>query len=185
MALVLTAAPGAETLCEFSSASSVSCDSVVCDAGPDAPATATKPAVAGERGAAAKSPRGMDDRPIGVAYNTRNDVGMVGILSGNWGGPRSDQVLRKSMDNDLKAGVASLLFLQEAHAELVPLLQQRPDKPKMAFTSAEPVAICQEFTVILCQEQCHSLLCRGGEHCRGTHPDRVPENPGRHLHSQK
>ena len=64
--------------------SSVSGDSVVCDAGPDAPATATTPAVAGERGAAAKSPRGMDNRPIVLPeQNKKNKKTLINYFKAN------------------------------------------------------------------------------------------------------
>ena len=60
--------------------------------------------------------------PVG-SYNSRDDVGTVCILSGNWGGNRSSQLVANHVNNDIKKGFATILVLQEAQPELLGVLR--------------------------------------------------------------
>ena len=60
---------------------------------------------------------------VKTPYSSRDDVGTIGILAGNWGGNRANLRLQERMDRDLKAGPATMICLQEAHAGLEEILE--------------------------------------------------------------
>jgi hypothetical protein len=51
-----------------------------------------------------------EKRQVG-AYNSRDDVGSICILSGNWGGSRSNERVAVHVNNDVKKGFATILML--------------------------------------------------------------------------
>ena len=52
------------------------------------------------------------------AYNSREDVGCLCVMSGNWGGNRTNQKINDRINEDVRRGPASILLLQEAQPEL-------------------------------------------------------------------
>ncbi len=65
-------------------------------------------------------------RDIKSPYLLRDDVGVLGILCGNWGG--SSRRCQSHIDLDLRASPAAILLLQEAQPELVDTLRQQPQR---------------------------------------------------------
>ena len=63
-------------------------------------------------------------RQINSPFLLRDDVGVLGVLSGNWGGLRSDWRLQSQVDIDLRSAPVALLMLQEAQPQLVETLNQ-------------------------------------------------------------
>ena len=64
---------------------------------------------------------GAGERRVG-AYNSRDDVGCLCVMSGNWGGNRNKQVVNARINEDVKRGPASILLMQEAQGELIQVL---------------------------------------------------------------
>ena len=93
----------------------------------DATATAPDPRAIAERAV-----RGAE-RPIKAPYLMRDDVGVMSVLCGNWGGSRR-QV--QQFEYDLRSSPACILMMQEAQPELVPTLAAEPNAPAMAGTGA-------------------------------------------------
>ena len=65
-----------------------------------------------------------DGREVGRPYAYREDVGAVGILTGNWGGHRANPATQAAMDLDLKSGPATIICLQEAHEGVAAVLTE-------------------------------------------------------------
>ena len=63
-----------------------------------------------------------EKRQVG-AYNSRDDVGSICILSGNWGGGRSNERVATHVNNDIKKGLGTILMLQEAQPSLMEVLR--------------------------------------------------------------
>ena len=63
-------------------------------------------------------------RQINSPFLLREDVGVLGVLSGNWGG--SSRGLQGQVDIDLRSAPVAVLMLQESHPELVEALGQGP-----------------------------------------------------------
>ena len=56
-------------------------------------------------------------RQINSPFLLRDDVGVLGVLSGNWGG--SKRGLQDQVDIDLRSALVAFLMLQEAQPQLV------------------------------------------------------------------
>ena len=76
----------------------------------------------------------MDGREVGRPYAYRDDVGSVGILTGNWGGHRANAATQAAMDLDLKSGPATIICLQEAHEGVADVLARPAPPPPPAVT---------------------------------------------------
>ena len=74
----------------------------------------------------------MDGREVGRPYAYRDDVGAVGILTGNWGGHRANAATQAAMDLDLKSGPATIICLQEAHEGVADVLAEPAPPPPPA-----------------------------------------------------
>ena len=94
-----------------------SADGDVGQAEDDSEQDRSTPAVA-EHGTALPA-KGANGRTVLNAYAARSDVGSIGILTGNWGGSKSNRDLQKHVNDDLRKGPASIVMLQEAHLETV------------------------------------------------------------------
>ena len=55
-------------------------------------------------------------------YNSREDVGCMSVMSGNWGGNRSNAEVNERINADVKRGPAMIVLLQEAQPELTLVL---------------------------------------------------------------
>ena len=64
---------------------------------------------------------GEGERRVG-AYNSRDDVGCLCVMSGNWGGNRNSGAVNARVNEDVKRGPASILLTQEAQGELITVL---------------------------------------------------------------
>ena len=73
-----------------------------------------------------------DGREVGRPYAYREDVGAVGILTGNWGGHRANAATQAAMDLDLKSGPATIICLREAHEGVAGVLAEPAPPPPPA-----------------------------------------------------
>ena len=94
----------------------------------DATATAPDPRAIAERAV-----RGAE-RPIKAPYLMRDDVGVMSVLCGNWGG--TSRQVQQDIDYDLRSSPACILMMQEAQPELVSTLEALPTTPAMAGTAS-------------------------------------------------
>ena len=99
----------------------------------------------------------MDGREVGRPYAYRDDVGAVGILTGNWGGHRANVATQAAMDLDLKSGPATIICLQEAHEGVAHVLAEPvpPPPPAVAGNGGEDRPQAQYYT-LRANENCNT-----------------------------
>ena len=71
-------------------------------------------------------------RRIKTPYLLRQDIGILGSLTGNWGG--SSRRMQAHVDMDLRTSPAAIVMLQEAQPELVEVLRTPPQEPGSSHT---------------------------------------------------
>ena len=96
-------------------------------------------------------------REVGRPYAYRDDVGAVGILTGNWGGHRANAATQAAMDLDLKSGPATIICLQEAHEGVAGVLggPVDPPPPAVAGTGVGDRPQAQYYT-LRAKENCNT-----------------------------
>ena len=75
-------------------------------------------------------------RQINSPFLLREDVGVLGVLSGDWGS--SSRGLQGQEDIDLRSAPVAVLMLQESHPELVEALGQGPSDGAPGWDSTAP-----------------------------------------------
>ena len=100
---------------------------------------------------------GAGERRVG-AYNSRDDVGCLCVMSGNWGGNRNSKAVNARINEDVKRGPASILLTQEAQGELIQVLTSPSVEGNPAHENQLFHRTAYQYDVVTGTENGNSLL---------------------------